>query len=134
MLKIEKTEKEYSQWYAKRVKALRDKLLAVKLIEPNLQLKAGVVAILCHQCETLAFTRSNHDMNRCQCGACALDGGSVSTMRIIGKTGTYDIVNSFTIQNKDLKKKYKELQAEAINVKLLGEKIISLRFKGVENE
>lgn len=125
------TEKDFTEWYVKRVKALRDKFLAVKLIEPNLELKQGVVAIVCLKCKTLAFTRSDHDMNRCRCGACALDGGSTSRMRIAVKANTYEIVNSFTIQNKDLKRKYKELQSEAIKVRELGEKIISMRFEEV---
>lgn len=125
-------EKDFTEQYLRRAKTLREELTALKFIEPNLQLQPTFCAILCHDCETIAFTRSNHDMNSCRCGLCNLDGGNPSNMRIIAPTGKYDIINSFKIQNKDLRKKYKDLQNEAIQVKELGENIIKARLKELQ--
>lgn len=110
--------------YISRLRAFNKEKDRISVIERNIQFSYPFVSILCKSCGTMAFSFSQHDMRSCACGKSAVDGGSPNFMRIKGDLNNIELIYPCKIQNKSLRKKYKDFQNEAIYLVNLANEII----------
>lgn len=87
----------------------------------NIQLKKIVNGIFCLECHTAAFTFSNHDFKKCECGKNGIDGGLGGTFRKLGNTHSW--IPAFVIQNKKERKKNPLIQNKTMELMNFVQKI-----------